>query len=68
MKQMEIIDLSIEELNDKIAEEIQVLSKLVFGHTVSKIENPLKIRSTRRGIARLRTELRKREIISTFNS
>lgn len=68
MKQIEIIDLSIEELNDKIAEEIQVLSKLVFGHTVSKIENPLKIRSTRRGIARLRTELRKREIISTFNS
>lgn len=68
MKQIEIIDLSIEELNDKIAEEIQVLAKLVFGHTVSKIENPLKIRSTRRGIARLRTELRKREIISTFKS
>lgn len=68
MKQIEIIDLSIEELNDKIAEEIQVLAKLVFGHTVSKIENPLKIRLTRRGIARLRTELRKREIISTFNS
>lgn len=68
MKQIEIIDLSIEELNDKIAEEMVVLSKLVFGHTVSKIENPLKIRSTRRGIARLRTELRKREIISTFNS
>jgi large subunit ribosomal protein L29 len=67
MKQTEIKDLSIEELNDKISEETQVLSKLVFGHTVSKIENPLKIRSTRRGIARLKTELHKRETTSTAN-
>ena len=67
MKQTEIKDLSIEELNDKISEEMQVLSKLVFGHTVSKIENPLKIRSTRRGIARLKTELHKRETTSTAN-
>jgi large subunit ribosomal protein L29 len=67
MKQTEIKDLSIEELNDRITEETQVLSKLVFGHTVSKIENPLKIRSTRRGIARLKTELHKRETTSTAN-
>ena len=67
MKQTEIIDLSVEELKEKISEETQVLSKLVFGHTVSKIETPLKIRSTRRGIARLKTELHKRQSTSTAN-
>ena len=67
MKQTEIKDLTIEELKGKIAEETQVLSKLVFGHTVSKIENPLQIRITRRGIARLKTELSKRQTISTVN-
>jgi large subunit ribosomal protein L29 len=54
-------------LKEKISEETLVLSKLVFGHTVSKIENPLKIRSTRRGIARLKTELHKRQSTSTVN-
>jgi large subunit ribosomal protein L29 len=67
MKQEQIQELSIIELKDRITEESQVLSKMVFNHTVSTIENPLKIRSTRRAIARMKTELRKRELTSTAN-
>ena len=67
MKQEQIQELSIIELKDRITEESQVLSKMVFNHTVSTIENPLKIRSTRRAIARMKAELRKRELTSTAN-
>jgi large subunit ribosomal protein L29 len=67
MKQVQVQELSLVELKDKITEESQVLAKMVFNHTVSTIENPLKIRTTRRAIARMKTELRKRELASTAN-
>ena len=64
MKQKEITQMSISEIQEKLNEEKSSLVKLELNHTVSPIENPLKIRSTRRAIARLMTELRKREIES----
>lgn len=64
MKQKEITQMSISEIQEKLNEEKSALVKLELNHTVSPIENPLKIRSTRRAIARLMTELRKREIES----
>lgn len=64
MKQSQIKDLTLTELQDLIKEETQVLSKLVFNHTVASIENPMKIRQTRRDIARMKTELGKRELLS----
>lgn len=64
MKQKEITQMSISEIQEKLHEEKSALVKLELNHTVSPIENPLKIRSTRRAIARLMTELRKREIES----
>ncbi|MDQ3112030.1 MAG: 50S ribosomal protein L29 [Bacteroidota bacterium] len=67
MKQKEISQMSVSEINDKLNEEKGVLVKLELNHTVSPIENPLKIRGSRRMIARLKTELRKREIESTKN-
>ena len=67
MKQKEISQMSVSEINDKLNEEAGILVKLELNHTVSPIENPLKIRGSRRTIARLKTELRKREIESTKN-
>jgi large subunit ribosomal protein L29 len=61
MKQESLKELSLSELKDKLAEEQQQLSKLVFNHNVSSIENPMLIRHTRRGIARLKTELSNRD-------
>lgn len=57
MKQTEIKSLSVDELNEKIVMEQDSLQKLQFAHAISPIENPMKIRHTRKLIARLKTEL-----------
>ncbi|HLG02241.1 MAG TPA: 50S ribosomal protein L29 [Bacteroidia bacterium] len=68
MKQEEIKNLTINELRDRLSEEVAQLDKLKLNHSVSPIENPLKIRTTRRTIARLRTELSVRDKASTNNN
>ena len=67
MKQKEISQMSNKEIEDHLKDEKGQLVKLELNHAVSPIENPLKIRSTRRAIARLQTELRKREIENVKN-
>lgn len=67
MKQKEITQMSISEIQERLNDEKGQLVKLELNHTVSPIENPLKIRSTRRSIARLKTELRKRELENNKN-
>jgi large subunit ribosomal protein L29 len=62
MKNSDIKALTVGELNEKIASENETLRKLKFAHQVSAIENPMKIGETRRLIARLKTELRAKEI------
>jgi large subunit ribosomal protein L29 len=67
MKQKEITQMSVSEIKEKLAEQKGILVKLEVNHSVSPLENPLTIRSTRREIARMNTELRKREIESNKN-
>ena len=62
MKNSEIKALSLAELKDKISSEREALRKLKFGHQVSAIENPMRIKSTRKLIAKLNTELRAKEL------
>lgn len=62
MKNSEIKALSVEELAEKIKAETEGLNKLNFAQAISPIENPMKIRETRRLIARLKTELRAKEL------
>jgi large subunit ribosomal protein L29 len=57
MKNSEIKALTVEQLQQTLAEEQDRLLKLKFAHAVSPIENPMRIRNTRRLIARLMTEL-----------
>ena len=57
MKNTDIKNLSVEELSQKIGSEQETLRKLRFAHQVAAIENPMKIKETRKLIARLRTEL-----------
>jgi large subunit ribosomal protein L29 len=64
MKQQVIAELSTAELNERLLEEVQQLNKLTLNHAVSPIENPNKIKEQRRTIARMKTELRKRELNS----
>jgi len=62
MKNSEIKSLNIQELQEKIAAERDTLTKLKFAHSISPIENPLKIRASKKLIARLNTELRAKEL------
>ena len=57
MKNEEIRAFSLEELKEKIISEKESLRKLNFAHRVSAIENPMRIKETRRLIARLNTAL-----------
>ena len=60
MKSTEIKDLTDIELKEKLVSEKENLRKMQFAHQVSAIENPMKIRDTRRLIARLHTVLRQK--------
>lgn len=62
MKKSVITDLTSAELNQKLEEEKAMYSKLKMTHAVSPIENPLKVRSARKNVARIQTELRKRQL------
>jgi large subunit ribosomal protein L29 len=60
MENRDIVALSTEELQQKVREEKVSLNKLKLTHSTSPIENPIKIRDTRKVVARLSTELTKR--------
>ncbi len=60
MENKDIVALSTIELQAKMKEEKAMFIKLKLNHAISPIENPIKIRDSRKGIARLSTELTKR--------
>lgn len=62
MKNSEIKALTVEELSEKINTETDGLQKLKFAQAISPIENPMKIRESRRFIAKLKTELRAKQL------
>jgi large subunit ribosomal protein L29 len=57
-----IKDLNLTDLKAKISEDQLRLKKLEFAHAISPLENPMNIRGLRRDIARLQTELKKKEL------
>ncbi|MCD9017252.1 50S ribosomal protein L29 [Parachryseolinea silvisoli] len=57
MKATEIKGLSVAELKEKIGSEKEALRKMQFAHQISSVENPMKLKETRKLIARLNTEL-----------
>jgi large subunit ribosomal protein L29 len=54
--------LSEEDLKARISEDELRLKKLTFAHAISPLENPMNIRGLRREIARLKTELAKKQV------
>ena len=61
MKNPDLKSLNVPELKEKLAAEQEAFRRLKFGHAISPIENPMKIRHARKQIARLQTELRSKE-------
>lgn len=57
MTSKEIRELSAKELKEQFIQAKTTLVRMKLNHKVSDIENPMLIRDTRRGIARLKTEM-----------
>lgn len=62
MKMAEIRELSTNDLRERLEEERKQLTRLRLNHAVSPLDNPMKIREYKRTIARILTELRRREL------
>jgi len=62
MKQSEIKEASIETLQEKLADSKKAYTDLKMAHAISPLENPIQLRDQRRSIARIETELTKREV------
>jgi ribosomal protein L29 len=60
MKKEIITELTTKEIEERIDAEKTVLVKLRMNHAVSPLDNPMKINLTRKNIARMQSELRKR--------
>ncbi len=63
MKNSDLNTLSIEELNQRLLSEREILQKQKFAHSISPIENPMKIKETRITIARILTILNTKETV-----
>jgi len=62
MKQSEIKELSTAELQEKLSDTKKTYVDLKMTHAISPLENPIQLRSVRRLVARLATELTNREV------
>ena len=62
MKSKEIKELETKKLAERIESEVAKYEQMKFNHSVSPLENPSQIKAARRDIARLKTELRQREL------
>jgi large subunit ribosomal protein L29 len=54
--------LSVQDLQARIKEDELRMKKLEFAHAISPLENPMSVRSLRRELARLKTELKKKQL------
>ena len=62
MKIAEIRELSTKELVERIEAEAVALNRMEINHIISPLDNPAQIKLTRRMIARMKGELRQREL------
>ena len=61
MKNADIRALSVEELKIQIKTEQASGQSLRFAHAISPLENPIRLKQSRKNVARLLTELTRRE-------
>ena len=54
--------LNEQDLQARVKEDEMRLKKLEFAHAISPLESPMAIRNLRRELARLKTELKKKQV------
>ena len=62
MELKEIRSMSPEDLNKLLAEQKEELFRLRFQHSISQLDNPMKLVETKKTIARVLTVLREKEL------
>ena len=62
MKIAEIKDLTTPELKERLEVEVKAYEQKKINHSISPLDNPASITRARKEIARMKTELRWREI------
>jgi len=65
MKIQELREMSVEQLNQEVADLKQELFNLRFRQATHQLDNPSELREVRRKIARCKTILRERELKAT---
>lgn len=61
-KFIELQEFSDEDLSNELKETQAQYQKLKIDHAIKGLENPLTLREVRRDIARMKTEIRRREV------
>ena len=67
MKSQVLIDMPDNEINDLLISEKDKLVKMKMSHAVSPLENPMQIKYLRKSIARIMTEISRRNLKSKEN-
>jgi len=67
MKTSEIKELTTPEIAERLQVEKENLVRLKLNHAVSPLDNPMKIKNSKRNIARLNTVLHERELKENKN-
>ncbi len=67
MKTSEIKELSNKEIVERLQVEKENLVRLRLNHAVSPLDNPEKIKESKKNVARLKTILRERELNENQN-
>ena len=62
MKIAEIREMSTTDLMERVEAEVANYKQMVLNHSISPLENPAQIKQFRKTIARMKTELRQREL------
>ncbi len=68
MKTSEIRELSTSDILERIDTERTMLVRMKLNHAITPLDNPMKVTEVKLTIARLLTELRKRELNQKSNS
>ena len=61
-KYLELQEFSDADLSNELKETQDQYQKLKFDHTIKGLDNPMQLREVRRDIARLKSEIRRRQI------
>lgn len=65
MAKLELKGLSVQELNEELENTQKHYYSLKFNNAVSSLENTAEIKSVRRNIARIKTEIRAKELVES---